>query len=170
MQRTGLSAWLVAMDHEGALLGHPHNAYLEMLLDSGLIGLLITLALYGTLAAWGGSLIRDRRHSEYMGVGAMGLALVLAQLVGALTGQSFWPHETTVGMWCAGGLLLRVWVQRSRLSDGALDSELERDRAEPTEVTLWSLGGVHHRWDGAWWESGGVQGGHWWKHETESAR
>ncbi len=111
MQRTGVTERLMAEEDE-ALIEHPHNAYLESLLDSGFLGLLVTLGLYGTFAALGLSLIRDRRNAECAGVGAVGLALVLAQLVGGFTGQSFWPREATFGMWCAIGILLRVWVER----------------------------------------------------------
>jgi hypothetical protein len=113
MQRTGLTAWFAALEDEDAnVIQHPHNAYLEMLLDSGVAGLFVTVALYGMFLAVGFSLFRDHRSPEFIAMGGIGLALTLSQLLGAFTGQSFWPREATVGMWCAIGLLLRVWVQR----------------------------------------------------------
>ncbi len=122
MQRTGLSAWYAAYqgasqgDEEEAYINHPHNAYLEMLLDNGVVGLLIALALYGYLLAAALCLVRDRGGSVLLAVGGIALSLILAQLVGSFTGQSLYPREPTVGMWCAAGLLLRVWVQRSSVS------------------------------------------------------
>jgi O-antigen ligase len=113
MQRTGLSAWFMQAQNEG-FIKHPHNAYLEMLLDSGVLGLVIALALYGNFVVAAISLIRDHRSPEFVAVGGIGLALVLSQMVGALSGQSFWPSESTVGMWCAIGLLLRAQVQQQR--------------------------------------------------------
>lgn len=116
-QRTGLSAAFGDLLGAGLIL-HPHNAYLEMLLDSGIVGLAITLAIYMAILALGLALLRDRRRPEFLAVGGMAVALVLTQLVGAFTGQSFWPREATLGMWCAAGLLLRVWIQRARWSAG----------------------------------------------------
>jgi O-antigen ligase len=151
MQRTGLSATLRADDLIGSLIQHPHNAYLEMLLDSGLVGLLVTLALYGTFVAAGLSLVRDPGSPEHVAVGAMGLSLVLAQMVGSLTGQSFWPREATFGMWCAVGLLLRVWGQRSRVSPDSLEQESGGRGTGSTDMSLWPPAGIRSVADAAWW-------------------
>jgi O-antigen ligase len=158
MQRTGLSAWYAASQggDEDLYIAHPHNAYLEILLDSGVIGLTVALALYGYFAAIALSLIRDRRSPAFLAVGGIALSLILAQLVGSFTGQSLYPRETTVGMWCAIGLLLRVWVQRSSVlvtssyrkrNRGLVDSADTNIRPSPTanaaasrsiqESTLW---------------------------------
>lgn len=116
MQRTGLSAWYAASQgDEDALINHPHNAYLEMLLDNGVVGLLVALALYGYLLAAAFLLLRDRRSPVFLAVGGIAVSLILAQLVGSFTGQSLYPREPTVGMWCAIGLLLRASVQRSSI-------------------------------------------------------
>ena len=132
-ERTGLSAWWAAQD--GAEVGpiHPHNAYLEMLLDSGVIGLLVTLALYGYLVTAGLSLVRDRRSPLFLAVGGIALSLILAQLAGSFTGQSLYPREATVGMWGAIGLLLRVSVQRSR---AAADSRNRKRGWQPAHTNL----------------------------------
>jgi len=42
---------------------------------------------------------------------------VLALMVGAFGGQTFYPREGSVGMWAAIGLLLRVHVQSRRAED-----------------------------------------------------
>lgn len=118
MQRTGVSSQVQEIQLIDAFIGHPHNAYLEMLLDSGLIGLMIALALYGTFLAFAIALLREHRNTEQIALGGIGLSVVLALLVGAVTGQSFWPREPTFAMWCVIGLLLRVWTDRTRVLEG----------------------------------------------------
>jgi O-antigen ligase len=130
MQRTGLSTWYATLDDD--LIYHPHNAYLEILLDCGLVGLLVALALYGYLLAVALSLVRDRRSPVFLAVGGIALSLILAQLIGSFTGQSLYPRETTVGMWCAIGLLLRVSVQRS---SGSANSRSGKDTRHPAHST-----------------------------------
>lgn len=162
MQRTGISAWYA--DSQGNdqdhYIHHPHNAYLEVLLDSGVIGLLVALALYGYLLTAGFSLVRDRRSPVFQSVGAIGLSLILAQLAGSLTGQSLYPSEPTVGMWCAIGLLLRVSVQRSRASSDSGHRKRNRLPVGSTHTKLWpgataSAPGIRSiRQDTPWWGSG----------------
>jgi hypothetical protein len=157
MQRTGLSALLE--DLLGSVIHHPHNAYLEMLLDSGVIGLLVALALYGTFVATALSLVRDRRSPESAAVGGVVLALGLAQLVGSFSGQSFWPRETTLGIWCAVGLLLRVWVQRSRISGSSLSRRADVRSAESEESETWLGATVPAVPAAAWWSRDELQHG-----------
>jgi hypothetical protein len=163
MQRTGISAWYARSqgeDYEDHYVHHPHNAYLEMLLDSGVIGLLVALALYGYLLTAGLSLARDRRSPVFQSVGGIALSLILAQLVGSLTGQSLYPSEPTIGMWCAIGLLLRVSVQHSR---GLVDSYHRKRNRRPVsspDTRIW-LGVTASAPDtrsvgqnAPWWKSG----------------
>lgn len=130
MQRTGLSAWYGASQGDERFINHPHNAYLEMLLDSGVVGLIVALAVYGYFLAIALILVRDGRDPEFLSVGGITASLIVAQLVGSISGQSLWPRETTVGMWCVIGLLLRVWVWRScvspRRADGTWPTTTER--------------------------------------------
>jgi hypothetical protein len=123
MERTGLST---AIESE-ELVRNPHNAYLEMLLDNGLAGLAVTLALFAYILAHSLSLTRAGRSPVFVAMGAVTSALVIAQLVGSFTGQSFYPREGTLGMWCAIGLMLRVSVERARAN---LDFAM-RDRGIP---------------------------------------
>jgi hypothetical protein len=87
-----------------------------MLLDNGLVGLAVTLALFAYILAHSLSLTRDARSPVFVAIGAVTSALVIAQLAGSITGQSFYPREGTLGMWCAIGLMLRVSVERARLT------------------------------------------------------
>ena len=122
MERIGLST---AVEGE-EFVTHPHNAYLEMLLENGYLGLMVTLALFGYILAHSRALIRDGRSDVFIAIGGVTASLVIAQLAGSFTAQSFYPREGTVGMWSAVGLMLRASVERSRANlrfaapDGAM--------------------------------------------------
>jgi len=72
--------------------GHPHNAYLEMLLDGGAVGLVVTVLLFVGFPV----LAYARRCNEnglLTTVLYAGLAGATTILVMSLSGQSFWPRE-----------------------------------------------------------------------------
>jgi O-antigen ligase len=115
-QRSGLYAFLTA--EVDATFPHPHNAYLEWLLDNGWLGLALVVVLYGAVVVMSLRLFTDSRHPFYVAAGGMAFALAFSQLVGGMTGRSFYPNEETVGMWASVGLMLRVWVERSRRQPG----------------------------------------------------
>lgn len=117
MRRTGLVTRL-AEDLDEAF-EHPHNAYLELLLDSGLMGAFGVLPFYALVLFWALRLYADSRTPIFVAAGGVCAAFVLALLVAAIGSQTFYPREGAVGMWCAIGLMLRVWVQRRRMSAAA---------------------------------------------------
>jgi O-antigen ligase len=98
---------------------HPHNAYLEWLLDNGWLGMAPMLVLYALVVSCSLILFTDSRHPLFVATGGLAFALVSAQLVGSWTGRYWYPNEETVGMWAAVGLMVRVWVERSRGASGA---------------------------------------------------
>ncbi len=100
------------------LFGHPHNAYLEWLLDNGALALLVILSFYGLVMHHAMSLFRDSRSPIYVAVGGMALALVGALLVAGMSSQTFYPREGAVGMWATIGLMLRVYETRKRHDAG----------------------------------------------------
>jgi O-antigen ligase len=114
MVRTGLKSFL--WEKFGESFPHPHNAYLEMLLDNGWIGFLIVIPLYLIVLWHSISLFRDSRSPVFVAIGGVTSALVLALLVASMGSQTFYPREGSVGMWCAIGLMLRVYVERKRVS------------------------------------------------------
>jgi len=111
-QRSGLAAFIA--EEIDPSFPHPHNAYIEWLLDNGWLGFALVAPFYVLVVAYALSLFRDSGHPMYVAAGATAFALVFAQLIGSLTGRSFYPDAETVGMWCAIGLMLRVWVERAR--------------------------------------------------------
>src|SRR5262249_53752858 len=102
MQRIGIATIIEGEE----FITHPHNAYLEMLLENGGLGLIVTLLFFGYLVSLALSLSRTDINPVFGAIGGVAAALVIAQLVGGLTAQSFYPREGTVGMWCAIGLML----------------------------------------------------------------
>jgi O-antigen ligase len=124
MTRTGLQSFL--WEKFGESFPHPHNAYLEMLLDNGWIGFLIVMPFYLIVLWHSISLFRDSRSPVFVAIGGVTCALVLALLVASIGSQTFYPREGAVGMWCAIGLMLRVYVERKRvlrLNKGALSKD-----------------------------------------------
>jgi len=110
--RTGINREAIAEFKES--FGHPHCAYLEQLIDNGILGLSIILLFYLTLIRKAFTLLRDKAHPIHIAVGGVALSLILTQLVASLTAQSFYPRQGVVGMWCAIGIMLRVYVESNR--------------------------------------------------------
>jgi O-antigen ligase len=114
MQRTGLTDWLLENIGEDNF-GHPHNAYLEQLLDSGIIGLFATLLLFGMISLRSFGLFYSHEDPVFALAGGVAWAIILALLLGSMGGQTFYPREGSAGMWAAIGIMLRVSVERDRM-------------------------------------------------------
>lgn len=112
MPRTGLSSF--AAEEFGDEFGHPHNAYLEILLDNGLLGTLCVAPLFFLVLQRSLGTFRDRSDVLFEVVGGMALSLVLALVFASFGAQTFYPREGVVGMWAAIGILLRVSTERLR--------------------------------------------------------
>lgn len=110
MTRTGLSYFLATQLDEG--FAHPHNAYLEMLFDNGIIGFVLVLPFYGLMLWYALRLFKDSRSPLFVAVGGSTLAVVSALLIAAMGSQTFYPREGWVGMWCLVFLTLRLRIQR----------------------------------------------------------
>ncbi len=113
MVRTGLTRFLSVQLDEG--FSHPHNAYLELLLDNGIIGFLLVMPFYGVVLLYSIKLFRDSRSPVFVAVGGASAACLLGLLIASMGSQSFYPREGWVSMWCLIFLMLRVWVQRRRV-------------------------------------------------------
>jgi O-antigen ligase len=109
MVTTGMSDRL--MNEYDETFPHPHQAYLQLLLDNGIVGFLLVIPffLYVVRHSFTQVLVRD--DPLVCAVGCTAFCLVLALMIGAFGGQTFYPREGAVGMWAAIGLMLRVHVQ-----------------------------------------------------------
>jgi O-antigen ligase len=112
MNRTGLSRFLLEELNED--FPHPHNAYLEMLLDNGIVGFVLVIPFYVVMLWQAFQLLRDRGDPLYNAAGGVAWALLLALLVAAIGSQTFYPREGAVNMWAAIGVMLRVAYERAR--------------------------------------------------------
>ena len=113
MIRTGLADYLLIKYNES--FPHPHNAYLQLLLDNGFFGALCVLPFYLVILHKSYTLFKDNHCVEFTTVGGLCLSLILALLVASLGSQTFYPREGALGMWCSIGIMLRVYMQRSRI-------------------------------------------------------
>jgi O-antigen ligase len=104
-------------ENPGEVFPHPHNAYLELLLDAGLVGFFLLMPIYGYSLVLSLRLLRDQSDSLYSAVGGVAGALILALLFASMGSQSFYPKESSVGMWAAIALMLRVYVERGRAQE-----------------------------------------------------
>jgi O-antigen ligase len=112
MWTTGVVAYVsIVLDEE---FGHPHNAYLEWLLDNGVVGFIPVMLFYMVVLFHAFRVFVDRRSGIFMAAGGTAGALVLGLMGAGMGSQSFYPIEGTVGMWCAMGIMFRVSVNRRR--------------------------------------------------------
>ena len=113
MKRTGISLELMDTFGRGQSFPHPHNAYLELILDNGLIGAFPVLLFFFFVVKSSLRTLRDRQHAFESAVAAVTLSFIGAQMLASIGSQSFYPVAGTVVMWSAIGLQLRVLVQRT---------------------------------------------------------
>ena len=111
MQTTGLTYFASTVLNDA--FAHPHNAYLEMLLDNGAVGFFAVIPLY-FFAWWRSlSLFVDRTDDLFQASGGVALVLVTTLLVAGLGAQTLYPREGVVPMWAAIGVALRVYQERA---------------------------------------------------------
>lgn len=109
--RTGM--YDAIYDVAGSVPTHPHNSYLEILIDAGVIGLSICLIGMAGIARAGFTLMRHRHDPLMTAVGAIGLIGVVTELSAGVAGSSFYPGQSAVPYLCVWGVLLRAVVDLS---------------------------------------------------------
>src|SRR6185369_17041400 len=106
--------WSFAMQTGSMLpVGHPHNAYLEALLDMGIVGATLLLAYYAHV--WKGfrALGRDATLSPEMRAFFQGAtACLCAFLLTSLVGGSLRPDPEAAYLWIAIGLMYGMLARR----------------------------------------------------------
>ena len=94
----------------GESFPHPHQAYLQLLLDNGIVGFLLVISFFLYVVRYSLPQVLARNDPLVCAIGCTAFCLVLALMIGAFGGQTFYPREGHVGMWAAIGLLLRLHV------------------------------------------------------------
>jgi O-antigen ligase len=93
---------------------HPHNAYLEYLLDSGIMGMLLTIPIYATMVVWAFHLLR-KPEAFLTAVGGAAFSLFMALLLASMGSQTLYTREGVVMMWAVAGLLARCWLEHDKV-------------------------------------------------------
>ena len=99
---------------KGAGFPHPHNAYLEFLIDNGIVGSMPVFLLFYIILRQSAAMFKDKRHPLYAAAGGISLAFVAGQLVASMGAQSFYPRAGVVVMWAVIGLALRAHIMWQR--------------------------------------------------------
>ena len=106
--------WSHAMTSGSVLfVGHPHNAYLQAILDMGVIGLALMVAYYWTV--WRG--FRALGSNAYLSPLMRGFfqgacAALVAFAVSGMTGGSLRPEPENVMLWIAIGIMYGLLARR----------------------------------------------------------
>jgi len=106
--------WSHAMTSGSMLfVGHAHNAYLQAILDMGLIGLALVLAFYWHV--WKG--FRALGSNAYLSPVMRGFfqgacAALIAFAVAGMTGGSLRPQPENVGLWMAIGMMYGLLARK----------------------------------------------------------
>ena len=114
MRRTGLTEYLGAKFGRSEAFPHPHNLYLETMLDNGILGALPIFIFFIVVISYSARLFRDA-NPWFSAIGGLSLSMVLAQLIGGIGSQHYYPRESTLGMWASIFLMFRVSIEYSRL-------------------------------------------------------
>lgn len=88
---------------------HPHNSYLEVLLDGGIVGLVVVLAGFTGVFWTTVRLLRNRTDPLISVLGCVGFAHVVTVLVSAMSGTAFFLAQSSAPLLASAGLTLRVW-------------------------------------------------------------
>jgi hypothetical protein len=134
MQRTGLSLdTAIELQHP---FPHPHNAYLQLLIDNGWLLSVPVFYFYFLMLKYSISLFRDDSSKIYIAAGGASIAFIVAQLVGGIAGQSFYPMTSHVSMWCVIGLMLRVYYERERINREFSEEQRGNQYDDPWKMSI----------------------------------
>lgn len=101
------------LQNERVLPTHPHSSYLEILLDAGLVGLAICLALMAVIIHAAVSLMRMRADRLLSTAGTVALIAALAELTAGVAGSSFFATQSAAPYLAVWGIALRAQIELS---------------------------------------------------------
>lgn len=111
MIREGINQSLVAdgtFSMGDSMFMHPHNAYLEQLLDNGFVGAFFVVGFFIVIGWLTLKKLRDKKLTGTIehSIASMTLGFVIVQLAHCLTADSFYPKQIHTFMWCSIGLFI----------------------------------------------------------------
>jgi O-antigen ligase len=142
MIATGTSMYLIR--ELGESFPHPHNAYLQWILDNGFLGAVPVFLFYFLMLKYSISSFLRKDNMTHAAIGGVATSLLLALLIAGFGSQSFYPREGAVGMWCALGLLMRLRLGyfEEHVLTNASEDEADTRNIESTPMWLkWSSRG-----------------------------
>lgn len=125
MLREGVTQEIVDIYGKSMVFGHPHNAYLEILIDAGIIGAVPIFVFFLIVLNLSRRLVKRTKMTIESLSAIACLSLVLAQLIASVGAQTFYPRQGVVLMYCAIGLLLAV-VARQRECQARKQAAIQR--------------------------------------------
>lgn len=111
MQRTGIVARL-RDELNITSFGHPHNAYLQLYLDTGLIGVFVVGWFFWLLVRKSLRVFEDPPDRSAFMVATMSLSFLVINLTASLGSQSFYPKQGATLFWIVIGLSLSQLMRR----------------------------------------------------------
>ena len=128
MQNIGLTLRIKQEYGEGENFPHPHNAYLEWVLDNGFISAIPVFLFFLLMVKYAWALFKDDSEKIYVVTGGIAFSLLTAFLIASSGSQTFYPREGAVGMWVGIGLLMRVHVERNKKINGQVSTLIDGEK------------------------------------------
>jgi O-antigen ligase len=110
------SVYQKIMETEGTVPTSPHNGFLEVMIESGLVGTVIVMAFYVGIGVVSLTLLGYKSSPILVAVGGLALAHAVGCLINAMSGAMLYPDQGMLGTMCAFAVALRVWCARDRLA------------------------------------------------------
>ena len=125
MQRTGIVARL--RDNLNiTTFGHPHNAYLELYLDTGLVGVIVVGWFYWLLLRRSVKLFANPPDQTTFMVASMALSFLVVNLTASLGSQSFYPKQGAALLWVVIGLTMSQLMRKEPLQKPIVKETMHR--------------------------------------------
>ncbi len=118
---------------EFSVPSHPHNSYLEVLVDSGIVGLFIVLGLLFSIWWISALLMRSRGDPLESVVGSVGFAAIVHVLGLGLSSNYFYPKQSMLWLICCSAVVVRVWTFRQSAFG---DAGVRRSRVRPQQFSV----------------------------------
>jgi len=103
---------------------HPHNMYLRIILDSGVLGALVVLAFYIYIGFLSYRDFQRAENQQTLEVGAMAFGMIGAYLLCGVGSGTFFPETNTVMLWAIIGLFVALHWRSFEKVNEVVDAEI----------------------------------------------